>query len=43
MKRGRKYVRFSTENSPYLENGERYGQGYHNSLIETGIRHFMTS
>jgi len=25
----RKSVHFSTENSPYFGNGERYGQGYY--------------
>jgi len=29
MDGGRKNVRFSTENCPYQENGEIYGQGYY--------------
>jgi len=37
---GRKNVRFSTANWPYLGNGERYGQGYYKSLIGSGIRLF---
>jgi len=31
-------VHFSTENWPYLENGERYGLGYYQSLTGGGIR-----
>jgi len=29
-----------TENWPCLENGERYGQGYYQSLTGSGIRPF---
>jgi len=39
MKKGKK-VCVLVENWPYLENGERYGQGYYNSLIDSGIRCF---
>jgi len=37
--RGRKCA-FSTENWPYLGNGERYSQGYYLSLIESRILAF---
>jgi len=34
------YARFLMENWPYLRNGERYGLGYYDSLIGSGIRPF---